>query len=173
MITRSNNNKSNSTMSNNSSIRIINRSPTSIKEIVFNNGISDQTHHLYTYRKHQTNLTKYEQIEKNVNTYKMTPLRTSKYINEDVNIQLNTTNDQINTQNIKVAISYDTQFYYVKNKLTNEIYQIDKSDIKKLCKTNNSLLSDKGILRFAQLISVFLTNNFNSLCSSLLSVRII
>jgi hypothetical protein len=130
-----------------SSIKIINKSPTSIKEIVFNNGISDKTHPLYTYRNEQSNLQSSEQIQKNVNTYKMTPLRTSKATKEDVNIQLNTTNGitngQINTHKIKIAISYDTQFYYVKNKITNEIYQIDKSDIKKICKANNCMLSDK------------------------------
>lgn len=135
-----------------SSIKIIGKPQTSIKEIVFNNGISDKSHPLYTYRQKTSDLDKYKQIDKHVNTHKITPLRSSKAMREDVNIQLNTTNGQsngqINTQNIKVAISYDTQFYYVKNKLTNDVYQIDKSDIKKICKTNNCMLSDKILLDY-------------------------
>ena len=130
------------TLNYRSSIKII-KSPTSIKEIVFNNGICEPSHPLYTYRNQTSQSIKSKQIEKNVKTYKMSPLRTSKSVKEDVDIQLNTTNGQINTQKIKIAISYDNEFYYVKNKITNEVYQIDKSDIKKICKENNSLLSDK------------------------------
>ncbi len=130
------------------SIKMANGPKTTIKDIIFSSTI-DQTHPLYTYRNNNDSPVK-PKINKSNNTFKVKPPRSNKKSKEDIHIQLNTTNNQINTSTIKLAISYDSQFYYVKDKTTNETYQIDKSDIKKICKSNNCMLNDKILLDYIQ-----------------------
>jgi hypothetical protein len=128
------------------SIKISNKPKTTIGDIIFSPKI-DLTHPLYTYRNNGNDKNK-SKISKSSNTFRVKPPQSSKKSKEDISIQLNTENNQINTSTIKLAISYDSQFYYAKDKTTNEMYQIHKSDIKKICKSNNCMLTDKILLEY-------------------------